>query len=101
MLLVPGRYEVEVSAPGYVTRREGITHSESPTSHRIALEGALNLLTPVQEATDELEANGYQLTAEELAEIEEEREFFKRQIRSRRRRGKSTQYWERRLRDLD
>ena len=39
MLLVPGRYEVEVSAPGYITRREWITHSESPTSHRIVLEG--------------------------------------------------------------
>ena len=39
MLLVPGLYEVEVSAPGYVTRREWITHSESPTSHRIVLEG--------------------------------------------------------------
>ena len=39
MLLVPGLYEVEVSAPGYITRREWITHSESPTSHRIVLEG--------------------------------------------------------------
>ncbi len=39
MLLVPGLYEVEVSAPGYITRRERITHSESPTSHRIVLEG--------------------------------------------------------------
>ena len=38
MLLVPGLYEVEVSAPGYVTRREWITHSDSPTSHRIVLE---------------------------------------------------------------
>ena len=37
MLLVPGRYAVEVSAPGYVTRREWISHSESPTSHRIVL----------------------------------------------------------------
>ena len=37
MLLVPGQYEVEVSAPGYITRREWITHSESPTSHRIVL----------------------------------------------------------------
>lgn len=39
MLLVPGLYEVEVSAPGYITRREWITHSESPTSQRIVLEG--------------------------------------------------------------
>ena len=38
MLLVPGRYEVEVSAPGFVTRRELVTHSESETRHQVQLE---------------------------------------------------------------
>ena len=37
MPLVPGLYEVEVSAPGYITRRERISHSESPTSHIVVL----------------------------------------------------------------
>ena len=38
MLLVPGRYEVNVSAPGFATRREWVTHSESPSLHRFVLE---------------------------------------------------------------
>ena len=38
MLVVPGRYEVEVSAPGFVTRREWVTHAKSETSHRVELE---------------------------------------------------------------
>ena len=38
MLLVPGRYEVEVSAPGFVTRREWVAHSEPETLHRVQLE---------------------------------------------------------------
>ena len=49
MLLVPGLYEVEVSAPGYITRREWITHSESPTSHRIVLEGRQLIVEPTVE----------------------------------------------------
>ena len=38
MLLAPGQYEVEVSASGFVTRREGVTHLESETLHHVALE---------------------------------------------------------------
>ena len=37
MPLVPGLYEVEVSAPGYITRREWIAHSEAQTSHTVKL----------------------------------------------------------------
>lgn len=37
MLLVPGYYEVEVSAPGFVTRREWVKHSESETLLRVEL----------------------------------------------------------------
>ena len=36
--LPPGRYEVEVSASGFVTRREWIEHQGASTSHEIALE---------------------------------------------------------------
>ena len=38
MLLVPGRYAVRVSAPGFTTRREWVTHSESPSLYRFVLE---------------------------------------------------------------
>ena len=38
MPLVPGRYEVEVSAPGYVARREWVTHVESETLLQVQLE---------------------------------------------------------------
>ena len=38
MLLVPGRYEVEVSAPGFVTHREWVTHAESETLLQVQLE---------------------------------------------------------------
>ena len=38
MLLAPGRYRVEVSASGFVTRREWVAHSKPETVHRVALE---------------------------------------------------------------
>ena len=38
MPLIPGQYEVIVSAPGFATRREWVDHSESETLHRVALE---------------------------------------------------------------
>lgn len=38
MLLSPGQYEIEVSAPGFVTHRERVMHSESETLHRVELE---------------------------------------------------------------
>ena len=38
MLLAPGQYEIEVSAPGFVTRREWVNHSESETLHQVDLE---------------------------------------------------------------
>ena len=38
MLLVPGQYEIEVSAPGFETLRERVTHSESETLHQVDLE---------------------------------------------------------------
>ena len=38
MRLKPGRYEVEVSAPGYATRREFVGHGTADTVRRIALE---------------------------------------------------------------
>ena len=37
MALPPGEYEVEVSAPGYWTKRETIQHETEPRAHRIAL----------------------------------------------------------------
>ena len=38
MLLSPGQYEIEVSAPGFVTLRERVTHAESQTLYRVELE---------------------------------------------------------------
>ena len=38
MPLPPGRYEIEVSAPGFSARHEWVTHSESETLHRVVLE---------------------------------------------------------------
>ena len=38
VLLVPGRYEVEVAAPGYATHREWVTHAESETLLEVKLE---------------------------------------------------------------
>ena len=38
MLLIPGRYEVEVSAPGFTSHREWIWHLGSETLHRVVLE---------------------------------------------------------------
>ena len=38
MLLVPGHYEIEVSAPGFATYRERVTHSKSETLHRVRLD---------------------------------------------------------------
>ena len=38
MPLVPGRYEVEVGAPGYATHREWVTHAESETLLQVKLE---------------------------------------------------------------
>ena len=38
MLLVPGRYEVEVSAPGFVSHRAWVTHAESETLLQVQLE---------------------------------------------------------------
>ena len=38
MLLLPGHYEVSVSAPGFATRQEWVTHSESTSPHRFVLE---------------------------------------------------------------
>ena len=38
MLLAPGQYEVEVSAPGFATHRERVDHSESDTFHQVELE---------------------------------------------------------------
>ena len=36
--LAPGQYEIEVSAPGFATRREWVNHAESETLHRVELE---------------------------------------------------------------
>ena len=38
MLLPPGQYEVQVSAPGFVTHRERVDHSETETRHQVQLE---------------------------------------------------------------
>ena len=38
MLLAQGQYEVEVSAPGFVTHRGRVTHSESETRHQVRLD---------------------------------------------------------------
>ena len=37
MELAAGSYEVEASAPGYVTKTETVAHGSSPTMHRMAL----------------------------------------------------------------
>ena len=57
MLLAPGRYEVEVSAPGFVTRRELVTHSELKTVRQVRLERLPGVRpelaqTPSETATD-------------------------------------------------
>ena len=59
MLLVPGEYEIEVSAPGFVTRRERVRHSGSETLHRAKLE-------PLPDA--ESEPNP-QTSSNEIAEV--------------------------------
>ena len=38
MLLPAGQYQIEVSAPGFATHRERLTHSESETRHQVQLE---------------------------------------------------------------
>lgn len=38
MLLPPGQYQIEVSAPGFATHHERLTHSESETRHQVQLE---------------------------------------------------------------
>ena len=38
MLLGPGQYEIEVSAPGFATHRERVTHLEPETLHKVQLE---------------------------------------------------------------
>ena len=48
MRLAPGRYEVEVRAPGYQTRREEVEHGELVTSHWINLERETADLTPLR-----------------------------------------------------
>lgn len=35
MLLPPGQYQIEVSAPGFATRRERVTHSDLETRHHV------------------------------------------------------------------
>ena len=70
MLLVPGQYEIEVSAPGFVTSREWVTHSESDTLHRAELEpllGAESEPSP-QTSSDEV-AEATDLTGEETERV--------------------------------
>ena len=57
MLLAPGRYRVEVSASGFVTRREWVAHSKPETVHRVALE-------PIQGAERQPVATPSDATAE-------------------------------------
>ncbi len=52
MRLAPGRYEVEVSAPGYKTRREEVEHGELGTWLRIALEKTEAERTVLEAAAD-------------------------------------------------
>ena len=54
MLLPPGQYQIEVGAPGFVTRRERVTHSESETRHQVELEPLSDAVPePVQTQSDE------------------------------------------------
>lgn len=41
MLLEPGNYTVEVSAPGYHTLVQRIGHTDEPTEHRVVLSRVL------------------------------------------------------------
>ena len=69
MLLVPGQFELEVSAPGFVTRREWVTHSESETLHRVDLEPIPDEgLEPLQIPTDET-AEATDSTGEETKRV--------------------------------
>ena len=51
MELAAGSYEVEASAPGYVTKTETMTHGSSPTVHRMTLSRPGQPFTIVAEPT--------------------------------------------------
>ena len=68
MPLTPGRYEVEVSAPGFVTHREWVTHAESETLLQVELE-RLSDVAPVLAQTP----SGVASEAADLTAVEQER----------------------------
>ena len=70
--LQPGRYEVEVSAPGYATKREFIEHGTADTVRRIELRD-YESPTPAQEPKRDLEPNSKSSRSSESLEIPEPR----------------------------
>ena len=69
MPLIPGRYEVEVSAPGFVTHREWVTHSESETLHRVQLERLSDVVPEVAQTPSGADAEAANSTAVEQERV--------------------------------
>ena len=69
MLLAPGQYEIEVSAPGFVTHRERVTHSESATQHQIQLERLLDTGPEIAQAQPDSAPEASKSTAVEKERV--------------------------------
>ena len=69
MLLVPGRYEIEVSAPGFVARREWVAHTESETLHKVQLERRPNVGTEITRTSSDAATEAPASTAAEQERV--------------------------------
>ncbi len=63
MPLVPGRYELEVSAPGFATRREWVTHAESETLLQVQLERLPDVVPELAQTPSDADAEASDSTA--------------------------------------
>ena len=69
ILLIPGRYEVEVSAPGYATRREWVTHAESETLLQVQLERLPDVVPELAQTPSGADAVAAKSTAAEQERV--------------------------------
>ena len=69
MPLVPGRYQVEVSAPGYVARREWVTHAESETLLQVQLERLPDVVPELAQTPSGADAVAAKSTAAEQERV--------------------------------
>ena len=69
MPLSPGRYEVEVSAPGFVTRREWVTHAESETLLQVQLERLPDVVPELAQTPSGADAVAAKSTAAEQERV--------------------------------